>query len=229
MTSVCYSGEVDATPLLSVRKLSKNHRLPGLRQRTVQALKPISFEVGRGELVLVEGASGAGKTTLLQCVARLLEPEAGALLWLGNDVTHVRGSALRDYRRRVRLLFQHPSAALNPRFTALASVAEPVLLTGSSRHEADRLALEALERTQARHLAGRYPATLSGGERQRVALARALVGAPELILADEPVSALDEAARAEALETLTKLQAEVGFACLLVSHAPVVGARRLRL
>ncbi|HSI06815.1 MAG TPA: ATP-binding cassette domain-containing protein [Myxococcota bacterium] len=229
MTSVCYSGEVDAAPLLQVRKLAKNHRLPGFERRTVQALKPISFEVGRGELVVVEGASGAGKTTLLHCLARLLTPDDGALLWKGHDVTRVRGPALRDYRRRVRLLFQHPSAALDPRFTIVASVAEPLVLTGSDKAEADMLAREALERTGAHELAGRYPATLSGGERQRVALARALVGTPELVLADEPVSALDEAARAEALQTLTTLQRELGFACLLVSHAPVVGARRLRL
>jgi ABC-type glutathione transport system ATPase component len=229
LTSVCYSGEVDATPLVSVRKLAKNHRLPGLMRRTVPALKAISFELGRGELVIVEGPSGAGKTTLLHCLARLLEPDAGAMLWLGNDMTHARGPSLRDYRRRVRLLFQHPSTALDPRFQVVESVEEPLVLTGSGKAEARRLALEALERTGAHDLAGRYPGTLSGGERQLVALARALAGTPELILADEPVSALDEAARAEALQALTKLQTELGFACLLVSHAPVVGARRLRL
>jgi ABC-type glutathione transport system ATPase component len=229
LTSVFYSGEVETAPLLTVRKLSKSFRLSGFSRRAVQALKPISFELGRGELVVVEGASGAGKTTLLHCLARLIEPDDGALLPHGADVTHARGAALRDYRRRVRLLFQHPSAALDPRFTALESVAEPLLLTGTETREARRLALHALERTGAHDLAGRLPSTLSGGQRQRVALARARAGAPQLLLADEPVAALDEAARDDALQTLMKLQAELGFACLLVSHAPVVEARRLRL
>ena len=229
MTSVRYSGEVETAPLLSVRGIAKHHRLPGWGRRTVQALKPISFELARGELLVVEGPSGAGKTTLLHCVARLLEPDEGALVWKGSDVAHAQGAILRDYRRRARLLFQHPSGALDPHFTALASVAEPLLLTGCGEADAERLALEALDRTQAASLARRYPGTLSGGERQRVALARALVGTPELILADEPVSALDEAARDEAFRTLVRVQGELGFACLLVSHAPVVGARRLRL
>lgn len=225
MTSVCYSGEHES--LLEVRKLGKNFRLPGLRKRAVQALKPTSFSVGRGELLVVEGASGAGKTTLLQCVARLLEPDDGALIWRGQDVTHVGGAALRDYRRKVRMLFQHPSSALDPRFTAVESVAEPLVVAGAA--DATRAALETLEQVGARKLADRTPGALSGGERQRVALARALVGSPELILADEPVSALDEAAREEALSLLLRLQCNLGFACILVSHAPVVDARRLRL
>lgn len=195
----------------------------------MEALKPTSFSLSPGELLLVEGASGAGKTTLLQCIARLIEPDGGALIWRGEDVTHATGPALRDYRKQVRLLFQHPSSALDPRFTALESVAEPLLIMGTPGGEAAALARQTLERVGAKDLADRVPSALSGGERQRVALARALIGAPKLILADEPVSALDEAARDEALALLLGLQRQLGFACVLVSHAPVVGARRLRL
>lgn len=218
MTSVCYSGEVETAPLLEVRKLEKRGRL-----------KPVSFQVGERELLVIEGPSGIGKTTLLHCLVRLVNADGGAVLWRGSDVTRARGSALRSFRRGVRLLFQHPSSALDPRFTALESVTEPLVVSGTPSAEATRLAHEALERTGAQHLEQRLPEALSGGERQRVALARALVGVPELVLADEPVSALDEAAREEALRLLLELQASLGFACLLVSHAPVVAARRLRL
>lgn len=233
MTAVGYSGEVGATPLVTVRLLSKSFSVPGgwLRRRNVQALRPVSFELAAGELLQIDGASGAGKTTLLQCLARLTTPDAGTILYRGQDMTHARGAALRAYRRRVRLLFQHPSSALDPRFTATDSVAEPLLIGGTPTKDARRLAAEALSRVGLeRDLANRYPRALSGGERQRVALARALVGEPELVLADEPVSALDEAARDEALALILRLQKELGFACILVNHASaIVEARRLRL
>jgi peptide/nickel transport system ATP-binding protein len=208
--------------MLAVQGLAKHYQ--------AASIKDVSFELARGELLLLEGASGSGKTTVLHCIARLIEPDAGTVVYAGQDVTHVRGAALTDYRRRVRLVFQHPSSALDPRFTAVESIAEPLIVTGTPAGDAERLAREALERVGlSQELATRRAPELSGGERQRVGLARALVGTPELILADEPVSALDEAARDEALKLLLTLQRQLAFSCVLVSHAPIVEGRRVRL
>lgn len=150
----------------------------------------------------MSGPSGGGKSTLLGCLSGLVKPDTGVVRYNGAP-------------RGLRLLFQHPTLALNPRLTVFDSVAEPLRLAGSALTDATtmltRVGLDA-------SYGKRLPSELSGGERQRVALARALVGRPEVVLADEPVSALDPTARAEILELLLELQRERGFACVVVSH-----------
>lgn len=173
-----------------------------VRRRTVTALMDVSLGISRGERIVITGPSGSGKSTLLGCIAGLVKPDFGFVRY---NVP----------RRSVRLLFQHPTRALDPRFTAQQSVEEPLVLMGSAGTDA---AFMIRRVGLGPEHAGRYPHELSGGERQRVALARALVGAPDVVLADEPVSALDPAARAEVLQLLLDLQHEIGFACVIVTH-----------
>lgn len=176
-------------------------------------MRDVNLRLAPGERIVVGGPSGCGKSTLLACLAGATEPDAGSISFSGHA-----------YGRR--LLFQHPTQALDPRFTALESVTEPLLFDTSAKEDAQallaRVGLPA-------ELGRRRPAELSGGERQRVALARALAGRPDIIFADEPVSALDPTARAEVLDLLLRSQAELGFACVIVSHDPAVHAAASRL
>jgi peptide/nickel transport system ATP-binding protein len=185
----------------------------------VQALAGVSLSVHPGETLAVVGESGSGKTTLIRSIARLIEPDRGAIRFDGVDIAHARRRKLAGLRRSLGMVFQDPHASLNPRRPVGVTVQLALRARGLDRRAARTRALELFERVglSADH-AVRYPHELSGGERQRVAIARALAGEPRLVLLDEPVSSLDAALRHGVIELLADMQAQLGCAYVLVSH-----------
>jgi ABC-type glutathione transport system ATPase component len=186
----------------------------------VHAVRDVTLTVREHEILALVGESGSGKTTLGRCTVGLQKPTRGQVTVLGTDIAQARGKALRDLRRRIGFVFQDPAASLNPRLTVGACIAEPLRVHGIGT-PADRAAqvrdlLEAVELPA--DYAERYPHELSGGQRQRVSLARALVLGPEFLVADEPTSALDVSVQARVLDVFVRLQHEMGFSCLFVTH-----------
>ncbi len=194
-----------------LRGVSKHFALPRhapwqLRQ-LMAAVDDVSFDVLRGESLGIVGESGAGKTTLLRLLLRLERPDAGELLYLGESL-----------RREVQVVFQDPVSALNPRLTVSDIILEPLRIMGLREPRQARL-LELLEAVGLpRAAAARYPHEFSGGQRQRIAIARALAPRPQVLLADEPVSALDVSVRAQVLNLLLDLRRDFDLTLLLVSH-----------
>jgi len=188
----------------------------GRRRGALGVLDGVSLEVGEEEIVGLSGASGAGKTTLLREVLRLERPQEGRIEVCGRDVAGLSRTARRELRGLVQPVFQDPWASLNPRMTVRQIVAEPLRVHGLPLPGRVEELLELVELPE--EMAERYPRALSGGQRQRVAIARALAPSPRLLLADEPVSALDARAKAGVIALLGGLRDRLGLACLLVSH-----------
>ena len=211
-------------PLLSVRNLQNHYPIrSGLLRRVsgqVRAVDGIDFDVYEGETLGLVGESGCGKSTAATTTLGLEEPTGGAVYFEGEDVTEYDGDAEKRFRRRAQMVFQDPSTAFDPRMTVGESVAEPLAIHGitdGDRREAivaDLLERVGLERSDA----NRYPQAFSGGQKQRIALARALVLNPDLLVADEPVSALDVSVQAEILSLIDDLQSELGLSMVLISH-----------
>ncbi|MDR2373726.1 MAG: ABC transporter ATP-binding protein [Bifidobacteriaceae bacterium] len=210
---------IEAETVLEVRDLEVF--FPGrIGSPPVRAIDGVSLDLRRHEILALVGESGSGKTTLGRCAVGLLEPTAGELTVLGRKLTDLRGRAMRDLRKRMGFVFQDPAASLNPRMSVGACVSEPMRVhgegTAASRRARVAELLEAVELPGG--FAERYPHELSGGQRQRVSLARALVMSPELLVADEPTSALDVSVQAKVLEVFVRLQHQMGFACLFITH-----------
>ena len=214
-----------STTLLEVENLARSFTvrrglLLARKVGEVNAVDDISFTIARGETLGIVGESGSGKSTTARLVLRLLDPSAGRIRFDGTDITTLAGAALRHFRRRMQIVFQDPFASLDPRQTVEAIVGEPLLLHrgGSVAARRDRvaelLALVGLSPAQAR----RYPHEFSGGQRQRIGIARALAAEPELIVCDEPVSALDVSIQAQVLNLLRDLQDRLGIAYLFITH-----------
>ena len=204
--------------VIAAENLSKTFRAQG---RTVHAVRGVSFEVGAGEAVGIVGESGCGKTTTARMLLRLEDPSEGRVTFEGNDVTDLRGGALRPFRSRAQLVFQNPFEALNPRFTIERTLREPLRNFGVARKEHDARIEEAMGRvrlTPAVAWLGRRPHELSGGQLQRIVLARALIPHPRLIVADEPVSMLDVSVRAGVLNLMRDARDALGLAAIYISH-----------
>jgi oligopeptide/dipeptide ABC transporter ATP-binding protein len=210
-------------PALEVDGLVK-HFAVGSRlardRRVVRAVDGVSFSLSPGEVLGLVGESGSGKSTVANCILRLVEPTAGTIRLHGDDITHLSRRELRSYRRNLHMVFQDPYSSLNPRLTCGQIVGEPLQLHGlaSGRQLDDRVANLFDKVGLRRELRFRYPHELSGGQRQRVGLARALSVSPSVLVADEPVSALDVSVQAAILNLLRDLQHDMGFSCLFITH-----------
>jgi len=203
--------------LLQVNELSVSYRSAG---RVIRALDGVSLGIGRGLTLGVVGESGCGKSTLGRAVLRLLEPDSGQILFDGEDITRWGRAALRPLRGRMQMVFQDPFGSLNPRRSAGELIAEPMKIHGwgdasaRSKRVAELMASVGLA---AQH-ANRLPHEFSGGQRQRIGIARALAMQPDLLVCDEPVSALDVSVRAQILNLLLDLRRDSGLAMLFISH-----------
>lgn len=213
-----------SAPLLEVRGLVKHFPVRrgvfGGVSGQVRAVDGVSFDVRAGEVLGLVGESGCGKTTTGRCVLRLLEPTAGEVRFDGEDITHLPRRRLRPLRRQMQIIFQDPFSSLNPRLSVGSMLREPLAIHGIARgarareRVAELLELVGLSPDHAR----RFPHEFSGGQRQRIGVARALAVEPRLIVADEPVSALDVSIRAQILNLLQDLQRRLGLAYLFVAH-----------
>ena len=211
-------------PLLSARGLVKHYAIRrGVLQRAVGAVRAVDgvdLDVFPGECVALVGESGSGKTTLGRLVTRLVDPDAGALHFGGEDLLTLSGAALRRKRRDFQVVFQDPWGSLNPRLSVGEAVRESIAVhhLAPRGEQAARVGELLSSVGLAPELAARYPHELSGGQRQRVGIARALATGPRLIVADEPVSALDVSVRAQIVNVLAELQRRLGLAMLFIAH-----------
>jgi ABC-type microcin C transport system duplicated ATPase subunit YejF len=230
-------------PLLEARHLRKTFSAPsgrlatpgtnGVAHNGVAAVDDVSLALTAGETLAIVGESGSGKTTLARMLLRLIEPDSGELLVDGRDFLAPRGAALRALRREMQMVFQDPFASLDPRMRVEAIVGEPLEIHEPALARAERRS-RVVEVLRAAGLAedalARYPHEFSGGQRQRIGIARALVLRPRLVVADEPVSALDVSVGAQILELLRNLQRDFSLTYLLISHSlPVVAQLATRI
>ncbi len=187
----------------------------------VHALEDVSFEVHRGETFAIVGESGCGKSTTGKCVLRLTEPTEGKVILDGEEFTGLQGDALTLARQKMKLIFQDPYSSLNPRMTVADIIAEPIDIAGTYKTRAERDArVEEIMQAVGLDLSFkyRYPHEFSGGQRQRIGIARAIVLEPELIVCDEPVSALDVSVQAKVINLLEELQERLGLSYIFISH-----------
>jgi len=213
-------------PLVEVRDLVKHFPiyrgvLTRKRQGEVRAVDGLSFEVGRGETLGIVGETGCGKSTTARLLMRLLVPTSGEVRFEGEDITHLKGAALKAVRREMQMIFQDPYSSLNPRRTVGAIVGEPFAVHGLYKGGAERRrrVQELMEMVglNPEHY-NRYPHEFSGGQRQRVGVARALALGPKLLIADEPVSALDVSIQAQVLNLLREVQRHFGLTVVFIAH-----------
>jgi ABC-type oligopeptide transport system ATPase subunit len=206
------------TALLEVENLVKT--FPVSRKQAVTAVRGVSFRIDEGRTYGLVGESGSGKSTVARMVARLTEPTSGTVRFAGRDVTRLDRASRQQYRRDVQIVFQDPYGALNPRMTVEELIVEPLVVhrRGTARDRRDR-ARKLVDQVglPASSLA-RKPVDFSGGQRQRIMIARALALQPRLIVADEPVSALDVSVQAQVLNLLKDLQDGLGLSYLFISH-----------
>ncbi|NLS10775.1 ABC transporter ATP-binding protein [Nesterenkonia sp. MY13] len=213
----------DTEVLLSAKDLRREFTLPARRgepKQTIHAVDGVSFDLLRGETLALVGESGSGKSTTAKLVLGLEKPDAGSITFAGEDVTSLRGEAWRQLRRRAQLIYQNPYASLDPRFSIEQIITEPLdAFKVGSKEQRRKTAAKLLDQVALPEgTLQRRPAELSGGQRQRVAIARALTLSPDLVVCDEPVSALDVSVQAQVLDLLADLQAEQGLTYLFITH-----------
>jgi oligopeptide/dipeptide ABC transporter ATP-binding protein len=208
-----------SAPLLEVADLAKHYPISG--GRILRAVDGVSFTLGAGEVLGIVGESGSGKTTLGRTVLRLTPPSAGAIRFRGEDITQHSRRRLRPVRRHMQLVFQDPYASLNPRMSVEQILSIPLQVHEPSLNRAERHArIEDVLQTVGLfpEAASRYPHEFSGGQRQRIGIARALICNPALLVADEPVSALDVSVQAQVVNLLLDLRQRLGLAILFIAH-----------
>ena len=213
----------DGAPVVQAKGLRKEFRLrTGLfASRALVAVKDVSFDVARGRTVGLVGESGSGKTTVAMMVMRLIEASGGEARLEGTELLGLTAAQMLAFRRRIQIVFQNPYASLNPRRSIGRTLAEPMRIHGLGANQSERYerARKLLERVGLpREAMERYPHEFSGGQRQRIAIARALAVEPEVLICDEPVSALDVSVQATVLNLLLDLQESLGLAYLFISH-----------
>jgi len=203
-------------------RMSFIRSLKGEEQKWVKAVDDISIDIYPKEILGLAGESGSGKTTFGRTLIRLIEPTAGSVIYKNVDIFKLNGSELKNYRRKLQIIFQDPYDSINPRLTIRDVVAEGLLVnklvSKDKVDEAVASALEDVKLTPPEEFINRYPHELSGGQRQRVAIARALVLKPDFIVADEPVSMLDVSIRAEVLNVMLDLKEKYGITFLFITH-----------
>jgi peptide/nickel transport system ATP-binding protein len=186
-----------------------------------EILKGLSFTINRGEAIGIVGESGSGKTTLGRTLVRLIEPNAGRVVFDGADISHLDDQALAPYRRNLQVIFQNPLSSLNPRKTVAEIISAPLRLHGiaANRRALADHAVNALKMVGlSPDLSRRYPQEISGGQRQRIGIARAIALKPSFVLADEIVSGLDMSSQAQILDLLARLKEEMGLTLAFISH-----------
>lgn len=207
--------------ILKVTDLKQHFPVRGSRTKVVHAVDGLSFSIVHGRTLGVVGESGSGKSTLARSIIRMYEPTAGRVELDGRDITTLSKKEMQPLRRKMQMIFQDPYASLNARMTVRDLIAEPLRAhhVTSSRQEADALIHEMLRKVglTPEH-ASRYPHEFSGGQRQRVGIARALILRPELVLCDEPISALDVSIQSQIVNMLRDFQQELGLTYLFIAH-----------
>jgi ABC-type glutathione transport system ATPase component len=210
--------------LLAVRQLGKSFvdgaGFLGLVRRRVEVVRGVGFDIDAGQTLALIGESGAGKSTTARLVLRLIEPDTGSIQFNGIDLRRLSPRAMKQMRAQIQMVFQDPYGSLDPRVQIGDSVGEPLRVhTLLSKSERDREVVALLERVGlGAPYMRRYPRELSGGQLQRAAIARALTTRPRLIVCDEPVAALDVIIRAQVIDLMKELQAELGTAYLFITH-----------
>lgn len=210
--------------LVDIQNLNKTFSFTGgifnSRSRVVHAVCDVSLQIKRGKTLGLVGESGCGKSTLARLIARLENPSSGFILFKGKDIGSYNKKEMKEYRHQVQLIFQDPYSSLNPRKSAISMVREPLTIhQKGSRDECLAAAAEIMQKVGlSSEQLNRYPHEFSGGQRQRIGIARALVLRPELVIADEPVSALDVSVQAQILNLLKDLKQDFGLTYLFISH-----------
>jgi len=209
--------------VFEIKNLKKHYEINmGLfsKPKLVKALDGVSFNVKKGEILSIVGESGCGKSTTAKLILKIEEPTSGDILFEGADVTKLTGNELREYRKKVQIIFQDPYSSLNPRWKVGQIIGEPLKLnTDMSNKEIKEKVLYLMEKVgMLPEWYERYPHQFSGGQRQRIGIARALALNPEVIVCDEPVSALDVSIQAQVLNLLLDLQKEFNLTYIFISH-----------